>query len=283
MKTLIGYESAKRNHRVMESATLDLNVQGTEVSLAYLRRPGPLPALVCLHGFGSTKEDYADLALREEFQERELVIWDAPGCGASTISDPDALSIPFLVQVAQTACAALGLDAFHLSGHSMGGLTGLMLAQVEPDRVLSFFDIEGNVAPEDCFLSRQIIDYPAETADDFFVGFKERVRQRSEFSSALYVTALDCKIRPTSVAPIFRSMVDLSDNTNLMEIMADLNCPRAFIHGAQNRHLSYLNRLQDIGVEVIEIPDSGHFPMYSNPPALWTAMAGFLARHEAQA
>ncbi|MEM9498247.1 MAG: alpha/beta hydrolase [Pseudomonadota bacterium] len=267
----------------MESGFLDLTVQDTDVDLAYLRRPGPLSTLVCLHGFGSTKEDYADLALREDFRGRDLVFWDAPGCGASSIGNPDALSIPFLVEVAQSACAALGLDRFHLSGHSMGGLTALMLARAEPEKVLSFFDIEGNVAPEDCFLSRQIIDYPAETPDDFLAGFKQRVRRRDEFSSALYVTALECKVRPTSVAPIFRSMVDLSDNSDLMQIMAGLHCPRAFVHGAQNRHLSYLNRLTDIGVEVIEIPESGHFPMYSNPPALWTEMAGFLFRHEVHA
>jgi len=267
----------------MERATLDLTIQGTEISLAYLRRPGPLPTLICLHGFGSTKEDYADLALREAFRGRDLVFWDAPGCGASTIDDPDVLSIPFLVDVARAACAALDIGSFHLSGHSMGGLTALMLAQAVPDKVLSFFDIEGNVAPEDCFLSRQIIDYPAETAQDFFDGFKGRVRQRSEFSSALYVAALDCKVRPTSVAPIFRSMVDLSDNTDLMAIMAGLRCPRAFVYGAQNRHLSYLNQLPDIGVQVIEIPESGHFPMYSNPPLLWAELAQFLSQHEVTA
>lgn len=266
----------------MESGSLDLNVQGVAISLAYLRRRGPLPTLLCLHGFGSTKEDYADLTLREDFQDRDLVFWDAPGCGASSISDPDALSIPFLVEVAQSACVALELDRFHLSGHSMGGLTALMLARDQSDRVLSFFDIEGNVAPEDCFLSRQIIDYPTEAADDFLAGFKQRVRQRAECSSALYAIALEAKVRATSVAPIFRSMVDLSDNTDLMGIMANLSCPRAFVHGVQNRHLSYLDHLPKIGVEVIEIPDSSHFPMYSNPPALWRAMAEFLSRNEAQ-
>ena len=265
----------------MDSGTLELSVRGRAIRLAYLRRPGPRPTLLCLHGFGSTKEDYADLALREEFRGRDLIFWDAPGCGASSIDSPDALSIPLLVDVALSACAALGVDEFHLSGHSMGGLTALLLARTAPDKVLSLFDIEGNVAPEDCFLSRQIVDYPAATAHDFLAGFKERVRQRREFSSALYVSALACKVRAESVAPIFRSMVDLSDNTDLMAIMAALPCPRAFVHGEQNRHLTYLGRLADIGVEVIEIPESGHFPMYSNPPALWSAMAAFLSRQGA--
>ncbi|MEM0947184.1 MAG: alpha/beta hydrolase [Pseudomonadota bacterium] len=266
----------------MNTETLELTVRGVAVRLAYLRRAGTQSPLVCLHGFGSTKEDYTDLALREDFAGRELVFWDAPGCGSSWVSDPDALSIPFLVEVALAACDALGLGAFHLSGHSMGGLAGLMLARASSHRVLSFFDIEGNVAPEDCFLSRQIVDFPAASPDDFLSGFKDRLRGRPEYASALYVAALDSKVRPASVAPIFRSMVDMSDNAPLMDIMAGLGCPRAFVYGAQNRHLSYLGRLPDIGVEVIEIPHSGHFPMYSNPPALWTELSAFIERSEAQ-
>ncbi|MEM1045428.1 MAG: alpha/beta hydrolase [Pseudomonadota bacterium] len=262
---------------------LNLLVQDRSVRLACLTRPGTCPPLVCLHGFGSTKEDYADLALHPDFADRALFFWDAPDCGASSVDDPEALSIPFLVAVAIAACDALGLDRFHLSGHSMGGLTALMLADAHPDRVLSFIDIEGNLAPEDCFLSRQIIDHPAATPDAFMAGFIERVRARPEFSSALYTSALPWKVRATSFRPIFTSMVALSDNEPLLDIMARLPMPRVFIHGEQNQHLSYLDRLRSIGVDVIPIPQSGHFPMYSNAPALWAAMANFLSRREARA
>ncbi len=264
----------------MNSHILELTISGVSLRLSCLRRNGIKPAIVCLHGFGSTKEDYADLAFRQDFLDRDLVFWDAPGCGASDISRPDELSIPFLVEVATAAVDALGLDRFHLSGHSMGGLTGLMLASALPDRVLSFFDIEGNVAPEDCFLSRQIVDFPTANAVVFLEGFKERVRERMEFSSALYVAALDSKVRPSTIEPVFRSMVDLSDNTPLMDIFKGLSCPKVFVYGEQNRHLSYLKHLPDIGVQVIEIPHSAHFPMYSNPPALWSALAEFIAEQE---
>ncbi|MDN3685100.1 alpha/beta fold hydrolase [Vibrio sinaloensis] len=60
-------------------------------------------------------------------------------------------------------------ERFHLVGHSMGGLTALMLAQLIPERVLSFTDIEGNIAPEDCFLSRQIIEYDRESDEQFLL------------------------------------------------------------------------------------------------------------------
>ena len=264
----------------MEADTIHLALPDGSVRLAYLRRPGTRPPLVCLHGFGSTKEDYADLSMRPDFRDRSLIFWDAPGCGASELDRPEALSIPFLVEVALAACDALGIERFHLSGHSMGGLTALFLAHQNPDRVLSFFDIEGNIAPEDCFLSRQIIEHPADTPAGFAKDFTDRVRHRAEYGSGLYAAALPAKVRDTSFAPIFTSMVALSDNAPLMQMFTGLPCPRAFVYGEQNRHLSYLGGLPAQGIEVIEIPNSGHFPMYSNPPALWSAMADFLERHD---
>ena len=264
----------------LEALQLDLTVAGAAMRLACLRRSGTLPPLISLHGFGSTKEDYADLAIRDDFRDRPLIFWDAPGFGASTVSEPSALSIPFLVEVAVAAADALGVDRFHLSGHSMGGLTGLFLSHEHQDRVLSFMNIEGNIAPEDCFLSRQIIQYPAATPEAFARGFTERVRRRAEYGSALYAAALPLKVRDTSFQPIFTSMVALSDTEPLMDIFTGLPCPRTFIYGAQNAHLSYLTDLPKRGVELIEIPHSGHFPMYSNPPVLWAAMAAFLERHD---
>ncbi len=267
----------------MEQNSLDLKVAGVSVRLAYQRRHGSGPPVISLHGFGSTKEDYSDLALWEEFADRDLISWDAPGCGNSELEVPDALSIPFLVEVTRAACDALDVEQFHVTGHSMGGLTALLFADAYPDRVLSFFNIEGNVAPEDCFLSRQIIEYPANTPEDFLRDFQRRARERREFGLGLYAAALPQKVRATTFHPIFSSMVALSDTEPLLDMFIALNCPKTFVHGVQNSHLSYLPRLSKLGVEVIEIDHSGHFPMYSNPPALWSALAGFLSRGESSA
>ena len=71
--------------------------------------------------------------------------------------------------------AHFGIERFHLVGHSMGGLTALLLAHEYPDRVLSFVDIKG-IAAEDCFLSRQIVDYPTNDPETFSAAFIERAR-----------------------------------------------------------------------------------------------------------
>lgn len=254
---------------------LPLTVEGVPLSVAAIHRNGDLTPIVFLHGFGSTKEDYADIVLQAEFDGHPFVAFDAPGCGESQCNDLTKLSIPFLMQVTQQVLKHFSLDRFHLVGHSMGGLTALMLAQLLPDRVLSFTDIEGNIAPEDCFLSRQIIDYPSDDPEVFFAAFIERASLAPAYASALYSASLRHKVRAEAVRGIFESMVDLSDNADLMGKFLGLKCPRMFMYGEQNASLSYLAHIQAQGVRLAQIPACGHFPMYSNPIAMWKHIADF--------
>lgn len=247
----------------------DLDIDGTAISLAITHRSGPLAPVLFLHGFGSTREDFADFLLRKSFNNRAFVAYDAPGCGQSTCADPARLSIPFLVRTAEVALDALGIDRFHLVGHSMGALTALELSHRHPKRVLSFTNIKGNLAPEDCFLSRQIFDYPASDDAAFFTDFIERTARAPFYGSAMYATSLRLKSRPESVRPIFSSMVELSDKGDLLEKFLGLPFPRIFMYGEQYDSLSYLPTLAAAGINLARIPDSGHFPMYSNPPAMW--------------
>jgi pimeloyl-ACP methyl ester carboxylesterase len=160
------------------------------------------------------------------------------------------------------------------------GLTALQLAHQDPGRVLSFTDIEGNIAPEDRFLSRQILTHPSDGAEDFFAEFIERTRRSPFYSSALYAASLRHKVRPGAVRGIFESMVGLSDHGDLMAKFLALPCLRMFMYGQQNSALSYLAKLRANGVELAEIPHSAHFPMYSNSVAMWERIAEFQSRGE---
>jgi pimeloyl-ACP methyl ester carboxylesterase len=262
--------------RELAKETVALSVQGVELDIAAMHRTGELAPIVFLHGFGSTKEDYADIVHYPAFAGHPVLAYDAPGCGATRCADLSAISIPFLVATAKAVLAHFEIGPFHLVGHSMGGLTALMLAHSEPQRVLSFTDIEGNVAPEDCFLSRQVIDYPADTAEVFFEDFIERTWRSPFHSCALYAASLEHKVRAEAVRGIFSSMVQLSDHGDLMTKFLALPFPRMFMHGEQNASLSYLPLLREHGVQLAEISRSGHFPMYSNPVEMWGRLASFI-------
>lgn len=264
----------------MEREFFDIEIDGVSVRVAAMRRDGWLTPIVLLHGFGSTKEDYADIARYQQFDGRPILAFDAPGCGETECADLSALSIPFLQKTVESLLERWGVQRFHLVGHSMGGLTALMYADDHRDAPLSFVNIEGNVAPEDCFLSRQIIDYPSSTPAEFMDRFIERMWQAPGFSHSLYAAGLRAKVHSEAIGPIFRSMVELSDNVGLFSKFVQLPFAKMFVYGDENRSLSYLAALKDQGVELAEISNSAHFPMYANPPALWSRISDFIERSE---
>lgn len=254
----------------------DIAIDGTALRIAALHRTGPRAPVVFMHGFGSTKEDYADITLQPAFDGRPFLAWDAPGCGETICPDLTAISIPFQIKAALAMIDGFGFGRFHLVGHSMGGLGALLLAHANPSRVLSFTNIEGNIAPEDCFLSRQIVAHANPDPEAFFDNFVERTRHAPAWSSALYAASLRHKVRTGAVGAIFSSMVDLSDNGGLMDKFLGLPMPCMFMHGEQNKGLSYLQRIAAQGIRLCEVPECAHFPMYSNPPFMWRALAGFI-------
>ncbi|MFP3458083.1 alpha/beta hydrolase, partial [Psychrobacter sp. SIMBA_152] len=67
---------------------------------------------------------------------------------------------------------------------------------------------------------------------------------------------------------------------DLMGKFLGLPFPRMFMYGEQNSNLSYLRHIEREGVELAEIPACGHFPMYSNPVAMWKAIGDFISRAE---
>lgn len=256
-----------------------ISVDGVGLEISSVYRAGQGAPILFLHGFGSTKEDFAGLTCQPAFAGRPFVAYDAPGFGESQCADLSRLCIPILLATALRVLDHFGIKRFHLVGHSMGGLTALLLAHQHPERVISFVDIEGNIAPEDCFLSRQIVDYPADEPEVFFDAFIERTRHGSDPASALYAGSLPYKVRVEAVRGIFTSMVELSDHGDLMSKFLGLRCPRMFMYGEQNSHLSYLADIQAQGVELASISACGHFPMYSNPVEMWQRIADFHHRH----
>jgi pimeloyl-ACP methyl ester carboxylesterase len=102
---------------------LPVRVGSVGVTVATARRSGELAPIVFLHGFGSTKEDYVDVAHHPAFAGRPFLAYDAPGCGETRCDDLSKISIGFLVEAARAVLSNAGIERIHLVGHSMGGLT----------------------------------------------------------------------------------------------------------------------------------------------------------------
>ncbi|KAJ5141783.1 hypothetical protein N7526_002778 [Penicillium atrosanguineum] len=251
---------------------IPLRVEGVNLNLSTIHNLNANPPILFLHGFGSCKEDLSDIILNPALQHYGFLAFDAPGCGHSQSDDLSAIDISFLSFHTSKS------PNFILWATLWGGLTSLLLAHKHPERVLSFVNIKGNLAPEDCFLSRQIFNFPSDNPEEFLDMFIARTRETKSFASALYASTLRARVQAGAVRPIFESMVRLSDNEDLLGKFSGLPCPKMFMFGEENSGLSYLRRLEKEDVELAEISQSGHFPMYSNPVEMWRRIAAFLNR-----
>jgi pimeloyl-ACP methyl ester carboxylesterase len=81
----------------MTNDRLSLRVEGVGLQVATTDRGGAGAPVVFLHGFGGTKEDYADFAQHPAFAGRPFLAYDAPGCGETACDGLSKVSIPFLV------------------------------------------------------------------------------------------------------------------------------------------------------------------------------------------
>ncbi|PWY76017.1 alpha/beta-hydrolase [Aspergillus sclerotioniger CBS 115572] len=250
--------------------TIPLQINGVNLTISTMHNnltTSTKPPILFLHGFGSCKEDLADIAIHPSFQSHGYLAFDGPGCGHTSSNNLSATDIPFLVATASAVLSHFQITQFHLIGHSMGGLTALLLAHQHPTRVLSFIDIKGNLAPKTA------------SSVAFMDAFITRTATAKSYGSPFYASTLRARVRSGAVRAIFESMVRLSDEEDLLGMFLNLSCEKMFMFGEENRGLSYLPRLgEDERVELAEIRESGHFPMYSNPVEMYKRIAGFLER-----
>lgn len=140
------------------------------------------------------------------------------------------------------------------------------------------------IEPQKVVLSESFLELPQHLRETFNVlrnvpGIPAMIGSKLSpaYASTLYSASLHHKVRAGAVRGIFESMVDLSDNADLMGKFLGLKCPRMFMYGDQNSSLSYLADIKAKGVQLAEIKACGHFPMYSNPLEMWQQISAFQA------
>ncbi len=139
--------------------TLDLG----DVSLAVDDRgdrASDATPLVLVHGFTGGRVDFADV-IDDLATDRRVVAWDHRGHNDSTnTGDPASYTIEQLTDDAWRALETLGIDRFHLLGHSMGGFVVQCMAVDQPARVASLVLMD--TSPNPMQIPREWIDRNAE-------------------------------------------------------------------------------------------------------------------------
>jgi pimeloyl-ACP methyl ester carboxylesterase len=254
---------------------ITVSTAGRPYFLRYFDRPGPGPTILYIHGLGCSKDDFLEMAAAPELQSFRLISADHPGCGDSPYDDDHPLNIDGIVNLIEDFVDMLGLDPFLLIGGSLGGLLALLYAERNLNRVAGFVNVEGNLAPEDCMFSRNVIPHPYQHfVKVIFPQIKKAISARRGRGFAQHLSVL-AKANPRAYYDYAFQTVTYSDQGNLLQRFLSLPIPKCFLYGSQNRHLSYLARLRESDCAVIEIPDANHFLFYDAPAHYAAALANF--------
>lgn len=264
----------------MQTQKLGIVYKDHPLQIDYFIRRGRSGTVIYLHGLGCSKNDFIEAVNSDELQAYTLIAFDFPGCGNSPYPDDISLGIDDLVEITHLVVSALPVDDFVIIGHSMGGLVALLFVERYGEHVKSFINVEGNLAPEDCFFSREVAQhsftYFTTTA---FKEIKHRLAQSKNKGFRKYAETLETRASEKAFFDCCPSLVDYSGHGNLIQRFIALKIPKMFVYGSENRSLSYLTALKESGCELIEIPRSNHFSGYDNPQAFYLAIAEFLQKN----
>jgi len=115
-----------------------IDVNGQTLMYEEQGEAGGLP-LILVHGFGGDRNNWL-FNLEALSAHRRVIMLDLPGHGGSTKDIPDA-SLAGMAGSVIAFAQALGLERYHLMGHSMGGAICLKAAEIGGDSIASVFTV----------------------------------------------------------------------------------------------------------------------------------------------
>lgn len=264
----------------MSPQKLELAYREHTLQIEYFLRRGENETVAYIHGLGCSKNDFIEAVNRAELQAYTLIAFDFPGCGNSPYPEDLTLEIDDLVEITHRVVTTLSVDDFVIIGHSMGGLIALLYVERYGKHVKGFINVEGNLAPGDCFFSREVAQHSfSHFTNTAFRNVKRRLTQSENKGFRKYAESLERHASEKAFFDCCPSLVEYSDHGNLIQRYIALKIPKLFVYGSENRSLSYIPELQESGCEMVEIPQSNHFPGYDNSTAYYRTIATFLQKN----
>ncbi len=251
------------------------------MTLAALSRAGGTDLVLCLHGLGCAKENFAALWDAMPLADFALLAPDLPGHGASQGLAPESWTMEGMAGAVRDLLRdhAAGVRRLHLVVHSSGGAVGLLLAQDPPIPLASFVNVEGNLIAADCaLLSRRSADMSlALFRDEKFARLKSRAREADDPGLRAWADwAEACPAEAFHAAA--RSVVAWSDSGRLLEMFRELAVPKLYVCGDRSAVPEVLACIPDI--PKCEVADCGHFIMLERPAEFAAVLAEFLPHAE---
>jgi len=249
---------------------LEIDYEDLTQNLTYFFRSGKLGTVLWLHAFCCGKEDFEPAFSNQLLDGYALAAFDFPGSSHSPYPENTTYSFDDLVEMVKIFIEKLNLKNVIAIGHSTGSLIASLLAERYPNLVRAVVSVEGNMDLGDCWLTQKI-------AGNSYEKFTQEILP--EYLKGLVGGPIEVygahlkRADPKSAYDYAESVLKYSKIG--LETFLALKLPKLYIYCSQNSSLPYLNIMKK-ETNVIEIPDSNHWPIYDNPEAFFKALFDFL-------
>lgn len=236
--------------------------------------PADGEVLLLLHGFGGDKDNWMRFA-RTLTNDYRVVIPDLPGFGETNRHWNWDYTAGAQAERVHTFVEMLGLERFHLAGHSMGGHIAGLYAHAHPDRVssLALITNSGVASPEESYVA-------ARAAEGEMVLIP---RTNEEFRRLIEVASYEPPFIPWPVGAVLAEeaigqadfkahILDALVNEKgamLEPVLPLLQMPVFVLWGRHDRliDVSTVDVMRDLmpGATYVILEESGHLPILEQP------------------
>jgi pimeloyl-ACP methyl ester carboxylesterase len=258
--------------------TVQLLYKNRTFNIEYFYRKGQKETILFIHGLGGAKENYWEACKADSLAEHTLICFDNPGTGNSTYFEDLILDVDDLTAITALFIQELDISNFILTGTSMGGLTTLLYLQRGGlDKVKAYINIEGNLMPEDCMFSSKVVTYDYETFSKKV--FSEVIGDmKKNGNTGYHIIANNLQLN-TNIRAYYNysfQTVKYSATGNLLRQYMEMDTPKIFIYGDENKSLSYIPELIKNKMNIKSISNSNHFVFYDNPKEMYDVISDFI-------
>lgn len=277
----------------MTTAQLDLQLSSGRVHAE--RRGDPGGGLVlCVHGLSGNLRGFDRIAGALAEAGRDVVALDLRGRGQSEVTPPGTYGVPAHARDVLEVAEQLGEERFDLVGWSMGGLIGVQVAALAPDRLrrLVIVDHAGAMdarAVDAIGRGLARLDAVASSPEDYVSAIRSIgvIDPWSELWDAVYRYELgqaDGGWSSTTDRAACEEDLDVDAVQRIQALWSALTMPTLLVRATAPLNGGFIVPEETLAalrsavphVEVAEVP-SNHFTVMDDPAAA-DAVAGFLTR-----
>ena len=255
-----------------------LSVDGC--SLHVQRSGNGTRTVLLIHGLGDDHTVFPESVVANLAQDHTVLAPDLAGFGQSQAAPDFDFRVTSQARLLASLLTQLGLtEPVTLIGHSLGGAISVLLASASPHQVNALINVEGNLTPEDAFISTHAVNAADNHRfDEWWRLFPAAVRRQNGKDPAIdrYLRALE-QTRPETFLSTCRDLTTRTHADEFSQAYLELRVPRLYCLG-DHPHAQTRQFLTDHGLPVAHFPGAPHWVIEHAPEDFLKVARSFLTR-----